>query len=262
MTLNKEMKKMSLDQAMPLIMKIGLRLGAILALALIASGAYAQVSSDLESLGEKKAMARAARLDSRTRVGIVQGRSVDRNLRFELGTSYGSNASGDSYLNTQNLGAQLDLHFNPKFSLGVRYNKAFNSLTAEGRQRFDDAQAALESRRDYTIPQISYPEESVMGVVNWYMMYGKVNLFDVRVVQFDLYSLAGFGQMKVSTDYLAQKTSEWSNTWTAGGGIGFWLSKHVTSRIEVKYQSYSDKVYTGSRDLNLVVANIGIGVLL
>jgi outer membrane beta-barrel protein len=85
-------------------------------------------------------------------------------------------------------------------------------------------------------------------------MYGKINFFDVSVVQFDIYSLAGAGTMQLSSGS--------TPTYTAGGGIGFWLSQHVTSRLEVRYQNYQDTVYTGSRNLNLIVANLGLGVLL
>ena len=227
-----------------------------LVLSLVATSAFAQASRDLESLGDKRASDRAARLDSRARMGVVQGRTVDRNLRFELGVNYGGVAGGDSYVNTALGGVQADFHINPKFSLGVRYSKAFNSLTSEGDARF----RAGQNTQAYSIPQISYPEETVMGVVNWYMMYGKMNFFDLRTIQFDLYSLAGYGQVKTTSIYNNQSGT--SGTWTAGGGIGFWISKHFTTRFELRYQNYADQVYSGSRDLNLIVGSFGIGVLL
>ncbi len=229
-----------------------------LALTLVASGAFAQVSKELDALGDKRASEKAAKLDNRARVGIVQGRTVDRNWRVEAGVNYGGVASGDSYLNTSNLGGQLDLHVNPKFSLGARYTKSFNTLSAEGENRF----RAGSNTDTYSIPQISYPEETVMGVVNWYMMYGKTNFFDIKTIQFDIYSLAGYGQVRTSTEFRGQSQSNWTNTWTAGGGVGLWLSQHITSRFELRYQNYSDQVYTGSRDLNLIVASFGFGVLL
>lgn len=218
--------------------------------------AIAGVSGSLESLGNNETVVKKAEgMKSSSRVAIVQGRTVKRDWRVELGTNYGAVAAGDSYLNTQNLGAQLDLHVNPRFSLGLRYAKAYNQLTTEGRKRFEEARTAKANGvSDYRIPDLDYPEESLMGVVNWYMMYGKINFFDLSVVQFDLYSLAGYGQMKLASGP--------APTWTAGGGIGFWLTQHISSRFELRYQTYQDQVYSGSRDLNLIIGTFGLGVLL
>lgn len=227
----------------------------VAAILMIAGQASAQVSKSLDSLGSNESInKKIADLESRSRFGIVQGRAVPRDMRFEIGASYGPVAAGDSYLQTQNMGGQIDFHFTPKFSLGVRYAKAFNSLTSEGERRFEEARVAQAASNDYRIPDIDYPEESLMGVFNWYMTYGKLNLFDVRVVQFDIYSLGGYGQVKLKSGA--------TDTWTAGGGIGFWLTNRLTSRFELRYQAYQDKVYTGNRDLNLIVANFGIGLLL
>jgi outer membrane immunogenic protein len=238
-------------------MKTSLAKG-LLALVLVCMGAQANagVSSDLDSLGTNaESIRRANKLESRSRIAIVQNRTVDRHWRVELGTNYGAVASGDSFLNTQALSLNADLHVTPKFSVGVRYAKEFNQLTADGKAIYDNAQALYNAHDvHYRAPQIDYPESSLLGVINWYMMYGKINFFDVSVVKFDIYSLAGAGTMQLSSGS--------TPTYTAGGGIGFWLSQHVTSRLEVRYQNYQDTVYTGSRNLNLIVANLGLGVLL
>jgi len=237
--------------------RLVLQIVSVLALVLVATHAVADaIDDDLENLGNNQQVKdRAAHLDSRTRIGIVQGREVDRNWRLETGVSYGPVAFGDAYLNTQNLGANLDLHINPHLSVGIHYAKAFSQLTSEGQDRFNVAQSTGGSS-----PLVSYPEQSVMGVVNWYMMYGKINFFDIKTVQFDIYSLAGFGQEDTNTTIGSVSNDTWGNTWTAGGGIGFWFSQHLTSRIEVRYQTYADE--DGTRNLNLVVGNIGFGVLL
>ncbi len=222
--------------------------------------AQAQVSSQLENLGNNKSVnERVSRLENRTRVGIVQGRAVDRDWRFELGANYGPVAYGDPYVQTHSFGLGLNLHITPKFSVGAQYNTSVNSLNAEGKSRYDAVSNGVSDRA----PQVSWPEESILGLVNWYMTYGKINMFDWRVVQFDIYSLAGYGQVKVATRYNGQDTSTSVGTWTAGGGVGFWLSQHVSTRFELRYQNYAAPLNNNeSRDLNLVVANFGLGVLL
>lgn len=221
-----------------------------------ATSAYAAVSSDLETLGSNaESVRRANKLESRSKIAIVQNRSVNRHWRIELGANMGAVAAGDSYLNTQAYSGDLDLHVSPKFSLGVRYSKMTNQLTNEGKAQFETARNMKNAgQMDYRIPAIDYPDSSLLGVVNWYMLYGKINLFDVSVVQFDIYSLAGAGTMQLSSGS--------TPTYTAGAGIGFWITNHITSRVEARWQGYSDQVYTGNRNLNLFVANLGLGVLL
>ena len=223
----------------------------------------AEVLNELESLGSnRKVTEKAYLLEERTRIGIVQGRAVDRNLRPELGVSFGPTAYGDSYVTTQNFAVRGDFHINPKWSLGVQYTRNTNSLTNEGQRRFDQARQDLQSKGDFSVPQVSYPEESYLALLNWYMIYGKINLFDIKTVQFDVYSLAGFGQVKVSTEARGETQSENNPMWTAGMGMGFWLSQRFSARIEGRYQNYSDLLVTGSRSLNQVIATIGFGVLL
>jgi len=53
-------------------------------------------------------------------VRIVQNRAVDRNLRLEIGANYGLVSGGDVYYRTQNLGANLDFHITPHWSIGAR----------------------------------------------------------------------------------------------------------------------------------------------
>lgn len=233
-----------------------LAVAGLIAVLAMTSGAQAQVSKDLSGLGSNgDSRKRAARLENRSRVSLVQNRTVSRDMRFELGASFAPVAAGDSYLYTQYTGVNLDFHLNPKFSVGVRYAGATNQLTNEGQNQFNNAQAMKNSGNlDYRVPDIDQPVNSLMGVMNWYMTYGKINLFDMSIVQFDIYSLAGLGQVKLQSGS--------AMTWTAGGGIGFWLNQHLTTRFELRYQTYQDQVYSGPRDLNLVVANFGIGALL
>ncbi len=238
------------------IAAFALALIAAAALTVLASGAQAQVSQDLKSLGSNKDVnKRAASLESRSRVAIVQNRTVKRDWRPEIGVQYAPVAFGDSYLQTQNLGLNADLHISPKFSLGVRYSKAYTNFTNEGRAQYQAAQDAANAGKKLDIPGVDVPQETILGVVNWYMTYGKINFFDTSVVQFDIYALAGGGQVTL-------KNAGNVGTWTAGGGVGFWLNQHLTSRFELRYQNYSDKVGSGTRNLDLVVAGFGLGLLI
>lgn len=224
----------------------------------LSAAAASSTSDQLEALGSNQTVKeRSARLESRTRIAIVQSRAVPRDWRLEIGGGYGPVLAGDAYLQTQNLNGEVHLHISPKFSLGVRYSKAFNTLTEQGEARFENARRAVAANAQYdtTVPAIDYPEQSIMGLVNWYMTYGKINFFDIKTVQFDIYSLAGYGQMTLASGD--------TPTWTAGGGIGFWLAQHLTSRFEIRYQNYTDQPDAGaSRNQHLIIGTIGFGVLL
>lgn len=237
----------------------------IAAVALASAGSFAEAAGkktridaaqDIDALGgNEDLMERAAALNAETRSRIVQSRVVDRHHRLELGVLYGGNAGGDSYLQSQMFGASMDYHINPRVSLGVRYNNYRNDLTPEGQRVFDQAREAYsQGGRAYVIPDIDYPLESLIATVNWYPIYGKTNLLDWGIAQFDMYLLGGGGQMKLSSGS--------TSVMTGGAGLGFWINQHVTARAELRYQNYKDQVITGSRNIQSVVGTLALGWIL
>ena len=215
------------------------------------------VSKDLDNLGGDEALIRMAQnIDGDNRARIVQKRAVDRYTRFEFGINYGGQAGGDSYLKTTNIGAQLDFHFTPRWSLGFRYYDYGNDLTPEGKRVFDDARAAYDAKSagGFVFPDIDPANRAVMAVLNWYPIYGKTSLFETRVTQFDMYFLAGGGQIELSSGK--------APVYTGGVGVGWWITNHFTMRGEIRYQSHQDKIITGSRNINTVVGTVGIGLMI
>lgn len=224
--------------------------------AVLTTAVAANAASDFDSLGANEGIVKRARaLNTKQQVRIVQKRAVDRDLRLELGIAYGGVAGGNSYLNSQPLMGAVDFHINPRFSLGFRYAQYANQLSKEGQSQFEIARNAQQSGQlDYTIPDLDLPKSSMMGMLSYYPIYGKLNFFDLSVVQFDLYLTGGYGQMDLK--------SGTTSTWTAGGGVGFWWNQYLSSRFEIRHQAYQDKVYTGTRDVGMIIGTFGIGLLL
>ncbi len=213
------------------------------------------ILEDIDSLGNNKQIAeRSRQIRGENKIRIVQNRTVDRNNRFELGVNYDMVAGGDPYINTNNLGFQVDFHFSPKFSVGVRHYETYARLSAEGERVFDAYDRAFSQGDFRSRPEVDYPLSSTMGVATFYPLYGKLNFFNLGVTQFDVYVLGGYGKMLLK--------SGTSDTWTAGSGIGFWWSQHLSSRLEVRYQNYTDKVNNIERNEGVTSFSAGMGILL
>ncbi len=238
---------------------------ALTAFSVLAQAAHAdEFDNELNGLGGSPSITRRAeQLQPDDHMEVVENRTVDRNWRFELGVDYGALAGGDSYVDSQGLGANADLHIDPHWSVGVRYFSFFNSLTSEGQRVFNNASSQTQSGGPGTAVSVSYPLETTLGVVSFYPLYGKLNLFDMGVTQFDVYVLGGGGQMATQANGLSPYNSP---TWTAGGGVGFWWSQHFASRIEVRYQGYQDKVLgqfgPSARAENAIITTATMGFLL
>lgn len=218
--------------------------------------AWAGLDTDLQGLGGNKELVRRARgLDPKNKVAVVQNRSVDRDLRLEFGLNYGLVSGGDPYVKTDSVGGSIDFHITPRWSIGARYYAHNNQLSSEGERVFETAAAARAAGDvDGTRPDIDYASDTYLGVINWYPMYGKMNLFDLAVAQFDIYLLGGGGQVKLRSGS--------APTWTAGVGMGLWLSQHFSTRLEVRYQTYEDQIYSGARQLDQTIVSGSIGFLL
>src|SRR5690606_31252721 len=110
--------------------------------------------------------------------------------------NYGMVTGGDPYLSSDNLGGRVDFHITPRISLGVMHYQTSNELSSEGKRVYDNAQAAQASGNNYTIPDSDYAESTTMAIINVYPLYGKLNLFNTGIAQFDLYGIGGYGQVK------------------------------------------------------------------
>lgn len=236
--------------------KLTLITSALLTVSSLALAGGKTTTSRLDTLGgNEKLVEMATSMDPGNRSRIVQKRLVDRNNSLELGVSYGAVAGGDSYLKTQNLGASVDFHINPRFSIGARYYDFGNDLTPEGQRMFQEARNKYNAGGQvYAIPDIDYPLRSAMGTLSWYPVYGKTNLLDWGIAQFDLYLIGGYGKIELS--------SGWTNLSMAGTGVGLWLTKHLSARGEVRFQNYQDQIITGSRNINSLSMSLGFGLIL
>lgn len=221
-----------------------------------AGSADSNLKKEFQTLGDNKAVIeRVKKMDSQQKVRIVQNRLVNRNHRIELAANFGSLFGADTYVKTSNLGAQLQYHLTPNWSFGVEYLKAYNSLSAEGQRQYDAAYACQQQGPG--CPQrfagVDFPLETTMATISFYPIYGKLNIFDSAIAQFDVYTLIGYGQKKLNsgtTDSLA-----------AGLGVGIWLNNHFTSRLELRYENYKDMLDIKSRQQNSVTAIASVGVL-
>jgi outer membrane immunogenic protein len=216
----------------------------------------ASAGQDLDSLGGNRDLIRRAKgISPENTVQVVQNRSVNRHWRTEWGLNVGTIAGGDPYVKTNNLGGHFDLHVNPRFSVGARYYAASNQLSNEGKRVFDQADEDRANGGNTPRPDINYARSTILGVVNWYPFYGKINLLDWSIVQFDIYLLAGGGQIQLA--------SGGAPVYTGGGGIAFWLNNYFSTRFEARYQTYQDQMASGSsRRLDQTILSATIGFLL
>lgn len=207
--------------------------------------------------GNRILLEKAQALNPELQTSVVQSREVSRHYRFELAPEYSSTFGGDNYIKTHGYGLNAYFHFNPRWAVGVRYQSSYNKLTAEGQARLDRAEEDYKNNPkdpSKTIPDVSYPKSQTMGVIHWYPMYGKINWLDKKVVQFDAYALVGAGNVELNTGS--------TSSWMTGGGIGFWFTPRLSTRIEAIYQTYTAKYFDGEVKAEIGAGSFQVGWLL
>jgi len=111
-------------------------------------------------------------------------------------------------------------------------------LTPEGQTVFDTAERRKANPWDlgYSVPAMDYPIDTGLAVVNCPHLrqdesHGSWNH------PLDIYAQLGYGKTNLSSGL--------TDTYSAGGGVGLWWSQWVASRLEARYQTYQDQVYSG-----------------
>ena len=209
--------------------------------------AQADILKDFDSLGGNDVLVeRAQLLQPEKSVSVVQNRVVDRRIRHEFSVGYSNYLGGDAYLETQSVDLAYNFHINPYVSVGLGYFSNSSEFSKEGRYTIDV---------DGLIPDVEAIDSGYEIAVYGYPMYGKINLLNMGVVHFDFYGVASYGKMTLAT-------SE-SNHYSVGGGIGLWISQHITSRIELRQRYFTaQKRISGATSMDQTVLSVSIGYLL
>lgn len=216
-----------------------------------AVSARADLMEDFDKLGGNDVLLEKAKaLEPDRQITVVQDRVVSRTMRFELSPEFGSVLGGDSYLSTRSFGVNAHFHINPHWSIGVKYASMTNDLSPEGENMIKDSSVLGKG----IVPEMDYPKDQSMALVNFYPIYGKLNVFNQGIVHFDVYALAGAGSINLKSGS--------QSTWTAGGGVGMWFSQHLTTRLEMRYQNYNSQRSNGTNSMDLTVASVQVGYLL
>lgn len=213
---------------------------------LVTTMAQADILEDMDSLGGNDVLLEKANaLQPDKQVSVVQNRIVDRRFRHEFSPELNYVVGGDAYVQTTNVGLSYNFHITPKFSVGAKYFYSFNELKDEGQNVIDNS--------GY-IPDMDWPKHTYLGMLSYYPFYGKFKFFGNNVVHFDFYMTGGAGQVVLKSGS--------TMTYAGGGGIGLWLSKHLTSRFEVLYQRYNSARLTGDKTMNVVSLGLSVGYML
>lgn len=224
---------------------------ALFAVVAASTANASDLMKDFDTLGGNDVLLEKARsLNPEATITVVQDRVVSRRKRVEIAPEYTNVMGGDAYNKTQTFGLNAHYHFTPRWSIGAKYEYALNELKPEATNLIHSRDVSDKA----IIPDIDFPKSQMLATVNWYPIYGKMNLYDLGVAHFDIYTLLGAGQVQLKSGSSA--------TYTAGGGVGFWISQHLTTRFELRYQNYNSKRYTGTEPMNLTVAGLQIGYLL
>lgn len=205
-----------------------------------------EILKDFDSLGGNDVLLERARvLQPDKKISIVQNRVVKRSFRHEASFTSTGVFGGNAFMNTNTLGVDYHFHINPKWAVGLSYFQGFNSLTNEGEFLISN---------DNLVPQLDGVLGGYEALLNYYPMYGKFNFFDMAIVHFDLYGILTYGQIELQSGA--------TQTYSFGGGIGFWLTQHLTARLEVRERFYQASRKSRSVDLDVTMGSLSIGYLL
>lgn len=214
--------------------------------------------AQFDSLGGNQIfLDKAKALEPDKNVSIVQNRSVSLKNRVEIAPEFSGTFGGDTYSRTKSIGLNAMFHFNPRWAIGAKYNYSFNSLTPEGEALVDKAYKEYQANPANPTagyPEMDYQKSEMMALVNWAPIYGKMNLFDKSVAHFDFYFVGGYGQTELKSGAVP--------TMTGGGGLGFWINQHFSTRVEMRYQTYTAKYFETEKKMDLAVASVQMGWLL
>lgn len=165
--------------------------------------------------------------------------------RHEVSFSGGKNYSAPSHIDNQFTSMLYRYHINSTFQLGLRYNTYYNDLTAAGKQLFED---------EKIFPDTDFALKSTSAFFGFNTFYGKMRLSQKSVVYFDQYINLGYGEIDLAKNGLQKIVN-------VDAGFSFWLGKHMSARLGINNEFYTQRKATGLANVHNTMAYVELGYL-
>ncbi|MDZ4660365.1 MAG: outer membrane beta-barrel domain-containing protein [Pseudomonadota bacterium] len=156
-------------------------------------------------------------------IAIIQRKFLPKSKRFEIYGGLGTTVNNAFFMN---FGLLLRLGYHLSESWGVE--GSFMYLSSSKREAVDD----LSTVHGIDTDGLVSPEQFYGVDLLWTPVYGKVSVFESRIVPFDLYLSGGFGLTKTN-----QNQSE--PTFHVGAGQKFAISKSLALRWDFSWNFYN-----------------------
>ncbi|OFZ55341.1 MAG: hypothetical protein A2428_12890 [Bdellovibrionales bacterium RIFOXYC1_FULL_54_43] len=157
-------------------------------------------------------------------VRVIQNRLYKKALRFELG-AFAGKMSSDPFLSISQVGGSFAFHFSEYVGLGVL---AWKSSTKPS-----SALTFLEETTHKSA--VTNPPQSFFGgELQLSPIYGKLSLFGLAIIHYDVHFLGGAGRMSTNSgQYIAP---------TVGIGQELYLGKYGAFRLDYRYLWYTETI--------------------
>lgn len=157
------------------------------------------------------------------RIHTVQMRARPLSKKTEVLIGAGQILGGNGFLKTQNVSAEVQYHFNDRWSVAGAYSSLQNEFTASASR----LQAATG-----LMPDVDYAKSRMEARAQVNLFYGKIRFTRRQAISFDQYFGLGLAQNELRSG-------------SAGGpvadlGIAFWISKWGSLHLGVKDYYYKE----------------------
>lgn len=182
---------------------------------------------------------------SEDKLHIVNTRYSSLVNRHEISLSGANNLTSVSHIDNTAVSGLYRYHINSRFSLGLRHNEYYNELTPAGEKLY---------KEEKILPDTDFALKSTSAFFGVNTFYGKMRLTQNTIVYFDQYVNIGYGDIE-----LARNGNQ--KLLNLDLGFVFWGGKHVSSRIGLNNEFYTQRKVDGLTNVHNMMGYIEFGYL-
>jgi outer membrane beta-barrel protein len=211
-------------------------------LSLPAQAATSSLEDDIKGLDVEGA---APAQITKEKLYSIQSRSSPLRKHLEILVGFGENFTGDSFLASEQVGAELQYHVTDDWSVALAYNQVFN--------KFKDA-ADNMLVADGLLPDVDFVRSRQELRVQYNLFYGKFRFTKDSVLYFDQYVSLGFAQNELGSGSSPGPVGD--------AGFAFWISDWGSLHLGVKDYYYEEKSRLSSGSHHNIHGYVQAGYLL